>query len=48
MTRTQRQALRKRKERNQQIWWWITDTVALVGLVGTCYGMMLIAYAVQG
>ena len=48
MTFKQRQAVRKRKQRNQQIWWWITDTVALVGLVGTFYGLMLIGYAIQG
>lgn len=47
MTRTQRTAQRKRKERNQKLWWYFTDTLALLGLFGTVYAMLLIGYAIQ-
>jgi hypothetical protein len=48
MTIKQRRAVRKRKQRNQKILWLITDTAGLIGLIGICYGLMLISYAIQG
>lgn len=42
MTRTQRTALRKRKERNQRIWWYVQDTLGALGLFGICYALSFI------
>ena len=38
----QRKALRKRKERNQKILWWIQDGVGALCLFGICYGMLFL------
>lgn len=42
MSRQQRIALRKRKERNQKVWWYIQDTIVVAGLFAVCYALLFV------
>ena len=42
MTRTQRHALRKRKERNQKLWWYTQDTLGALCLFGIFYALLFV------
>jgi hypothetical protein len=42
MTRTQRTAMRKRKDRNQRIWWYVQDIVGVACLFGIGYALLFI------
>ena len=46
--RNQRIAQRKRRERNQRLWWLATDIFSLMALCMTFYIVMMILYAMGG
>ena len=39
---TQRQAMRKRKQRNQRLWWWAQDILGAACLFGIFYALLFV------